>query len=105
MHTGVDIAWSFGTPVLATADGKVVQAGWSDDLGNHIVIQHKYGFSTRYSHLKGSTVKRGDTIGYLGSTGLSTGTASGLRGPSGGAVHQRDAVPLDQAGEYGPRAQ
>ncbi len=79
MHTGVDIAWSFGTPVLATADGKVVQAGWSDDLGNHVVIQHSYGFNTRYSHLsqivknRGSIVKRGDVIGYPGSTGLSTG--------------------------------
>jgi murein DD-endopeptidase MepM/ murein hydrolase activator NlpD len=80
MHTGVDIAWAPGTPVVATADGKVVQTGHTDDLGNFILIQHKYGFYTRYAHLSGFagkfagvTVKRGDTIGYLGSTGLVTG--------------------------------
>ncbi len=80
MHTGVDIAWSPGTPVQATADGKVVLTSWSEDLGNYILIQHKYGFYTRYAHLsafagkyKGATVKRGETIAYLGDTGLSTG--------------------------------
>jgi murein DD-endopeptidase MepM/ murein hydrolase activator NlpD len=80
MHTGVDIAWAYGTPVLATADGKVVTTGQTDDLGNYILIQHKYGFYTRYAHLsrfagkyRESTVKRGDIIGYVGSTGLSTG--------------------------------
>ncbi len=80
MHTGVDIAWASGTPVLATADGKVVQTGQTDDLGNYILIQHKYGFYTRYAHLsrfagkyRESIVKKGDIIGYVGSTGLSTG--------------------------------
>ncbi len=80
MHTGVDIAWAPGTPILATADGKVVLTGYTDDLGNYILIQHKYGFYTRYAHLsgfagryKGATVKRGDIIGYLGETGLVTG--------------------------------
>jgi len=79
MHTGVDIAWAYGTPVLATADGKVVQTGQTDDLGNYIMVQHKYGFYTRYAHLsrivkfREAIVKRGDLIGYVGSTGLSTG--------------------------------
>ena len=79
LHTGVDIAWALGTPVEATANGTVVQTGYTEDAGNFITIQHKYGFTTRYLHLleivtrKGTHVNRGDTIGYVGSTGLSTG--------------------------------
>ncbi len=79
LHTGVDIAWALGTPVEATANGTVVQTGYTEDAGNFIAIQHKYGFTTRYLHLlqivtrKGNHVNRGDTIGYMGSTGLSTG--------------------------------
>ena len=79
LHTGVDIAWALGTPVEATANGTVVQTGYTEDAGNFITIQHKYGFTTRYLHLleivthKGDHVNRGDTIGYVGSTGLSTG--------------------------------
>jgi murein DD-endopeptidase MepM/ murein hydrolase activator NlpD len=79
LHTGVDIAWAAGTPVLATADGKVVQTGYTEDFGNFVLIQHKYGFYTRYAHLSriargaGTSVKRGDIIGAVGSTGLSTG--------------------------------
>jgi murein DD-endopeptidase MepM/ murein hydrolase activator NlpD len=79
LHTGVDIAWALGTPVEATANGTVSQTGYTEDTGNFITIQHKYGFTTRYLHLlqivtrKGNHVNRGDTIGYLGSTGLSTG--------------------------------
>jgi len=79
LHTGVDIAWALGTPVEATANGTVVQTGYTEDAGNYITIQHKYGFTTRYLHLleivtrKGNHVNRGETIGYLGSTGLSTG--------------------------------
>jgi len=79
LHTGIDIAWGPGTPVEATATGKVVQIGYTEDLGNFVVIQHKYGFYTKYAHLNGfatsvgKQVNRGDTVGYLGSTGLSTG--------------------------------
>jgi len=79
LHTGVDIAWALGTPVEATANGTVVQTGYTDDAGWFIAIQHKYGFTTRYLHLlryvkyKGDHVNRGDTIGYIGNTGLSTG--------------------------------
>ena len=80
MHTGVDIAWGLGTPILATADGRILQAGYTEDLGNFVAIQHKYGYSTRYSHLSGfadkragARVNRGDVIGYVGSTGRSTG--------------------------------
>ncbi len=79
LHLGVDIAWGMGTPVEAAANGTVLQTGYNDDLGNFVSIQHKYGFTTRYLHMmrvvarKGSHVNRGDIIGYLGTTGLSTG--------------------------------
>ncbi len=79
-HTGIDIAWAQGTPVLAAADGKIIESGRDDELGNYIIIQHNYGFTTRYGHMsafagkhKGDRVSRGDVIGYVGSTGLSTG--------------------------------
>lgn len=80
MHTGVDIAWGVGTPIVATADGTVIQTIYTEDLGNFVTIQHKYGFYTRYAHMsgfagkhKGDRVSRGDVIGYLGITGLTTG--------------------------------
>jgi murein DD-endopeptidase MepM/ murein hydrolase activator NlpD len=80
MHTGVDIAWAVGTPIVASADGTVIQTGATDDLGYFVTIQHKYGFYTRYAHLarfagkyKGDVVSRGDIIGYIGMTGLTTG--------------------------------
>lgn len=79
LHTGVDIAWSVGTPVVATANGKVTQVGYNSQLGNYVQINHKHGFVTKYGHLSaaivaiGRTVSRGDVIGYIGNTGLSTG--------------------------------
>jgi murein DD-endopeptidase MepM/ murein hydrolase activator NlpD len=79
LHTGLDLAWAVGTPIVATANGEVAQVGYSDDLGNYIQLNHKYGFKTKYAHLvsttvrKGQRVNRGDTIGYMGNTGLSTG--------------------------------
>ncbi len=79
LHLGVDIAWAMGTPVQAAANGIVVQTGYNGDLGNFVAIQHKYGFMTRYLHMmrvvthKGAYVNHGDVIGYVGTTGLSTG--------------------------------
>jgi murein DD-endopeptidase MepM/ murein hydrolase activator NlpD len=79
LHLGVDIAWSVGTPIVAAANGIVVQTGYNEDTGNFVAVQHKYGFMTRYFHMmriatyRGAYVNRGDVIGYLGSTGLSTG--------------------------------
>jgi murein DD-endopeptidase MepM/ murein hydrolase activator NlpD len=79
LHTGVDIAWSPGVPVVATANGKVTQVGYTSDLGNYVQINHKHGFVTKYGHLSaaivsvGREVTRGTVIGYLGNTGLSTG--------------------------------
>lgn len=79
MHNGVDIASPIGTPIKAPAGGKVVFAGRSGGYGNTVVLQHGYGISTLYGHLsqinvkQGETVKRGDVVGELGTSGYSTG--------------------------------
>ena len=78
-HQGLDIATEKGQPVYATADGTVESASYTGDYGNLIVIRHGFGLATRYGHLSafaqkvGHEVKRGDIIGYVGSTGRSTG--------------------------------
>ena len=77
-HPGIDISADRGTPVYATADGTVESASYSGNYGNLIVIGHGFGIATRYGHLSryavrsGQIVKRGDLIGYVGSTGRST---------------------------------
>lgn len=79
MHAGVDIANYRGTPVVATASGKVVRVELDAKLGRLITIDHGYGLRTRYGHLRdtrvnvGQLVKRGDIIGTMGSSGYSTG--------------------------------
>ncbi|MBD0332071.1 MAG: peptidoglycan DD-metalloendopeptidase family protein [Chitinophagaceae bacterium] len=79
-HAGLDFTASQGTPIYATADGRVTVAGFSDGgYGNHVVINHGYGYETLYGHMfrikarVGQIVKRGEIIGYVGSTGKSTG--------------------------------
>lgn len=79
MHTGIDFAATIGTPVYATADGTVSRVDEkTTGYGKMIVINHGFGYTTRYAHLhgfavkKGESVKRGDLIGYVGSTGLTT---------------------------------
>ena len=80
LHGGQDMAGAIGTPVYATGDGKVILAEFSSNgYGNQIVIDHGYGYQTRYAHLSviivsvGMQVHRGDQIGNVGSTGKSTG--------------------------------
>jgi len=78
-HAGVDIANDTGTPVRATADGRVAYAGWEGGYGKLVVVEHGHGFSTRYGHLSeikatvGQVVRRGSTIGLMGQTGDATG--------------------------------
>ncbi len=78
-HEGIDISASKGQPVYATADGVVESAAYAGEYGNLLVITHDFGLSTRYAHLSkfnakpGDTVERGDVIGFIGSTGRSTG--------------------------------
>ncbi|TDS62104.1 M23 family metallopeptidase [Myroides indicus] len=79
-HAGMDFSTDVGTPIYATGDGKVIRANNRlSGYGNLIEIDHGYGYLTRYAHLskynvkQGQTVKRGDIIGYSGSTGRSSG--------------------------------
>lgn len=79
MHTGIDFAATIGTPIYATADGTIdeVQVSFSG-YGKMVEIDHGFGYRTRYAHMhgfavkKGQKVKRGELIGYVGDTGLST---------------------------------
>jgi murein DD-endopeptidase MepM/ murein hydrolase activator NlpD len=80
MHAGLDFAAPQGTPIYATADGTVKIAGnQGNGYGNHVVINHGYGYQTLYGHMvrvksrPGQAVKRGEVIGWVGSTGKSTG--------------------------------
>ncbi len=79
MHRGIDIANHRGTPIVTTADGKVVKVGNNGGMGKAVVVDHGYGFRTLYGHLSksevkvGQRVKRGEVIALMGSTGYSTG--------------------------------
>lgn len=78
-HPGLDISADKGDPVYSTADGKVVNASAAGNYGNLVIVDHGYGLETRYGHLSafkvqvGQTVKRGDLLGLVGSTGRATG--------------------------------
>jgi murein DD-endopeptidase MepM/ murein hydrolase activator NlpD len=78
-HTGIDVAVWHRTPVHATANGTVVAAGWQAGYGWTVEIEHEHGYSTLYGHLSrylvdvGDPVKKGQTIGFSGSSGNSTG--------------------------------
>jgi murein DD-endopeptidase MepM/ murein hydrolase activator NlpD len=80
MHAGIDLAGPLGTPIYATADALVGRSEWANGYGNLIELNHGRGIQTRYGHLTrssvraGQRVKRGDLIGYMGSTGRSTGS-------------------------------
>lgn len=80
MHAGLDFTAPTGTPIYATADGTIKLANFnSGGYGNHVIINHGYGYETLYGHMVrikarvGQKVKRGDIIGWVGSTGKSTG--------------------------------
>ena len=81
MHLGTDFAAPKGTPIMASGDGKILKAGWCGGGGNCVKIKHNSTYQTVYAHMskfgrgikKGVRVKQGQIIGYVGSTGLSTG--------------------------------
>jgi murein DD-endopeptidase MepM/ murein hydrolase activator NlpD len=93
-HRGIDLKAATGTPVMATADGRVVFAGDDGDYGISVKILHEDGYVTVYNHLHNHTVQKGDqlvlgqTIGAVGSTGLSTG-------PHLHYEVRKDDVPMD----------
>lgn len=78
-HDGTDFPAPIGTPILATANGIVIKAGWAGDYGNLVEVRHPNGFITRYAHAQeitvqvGQAVKKSQVIGKSGSTGRSTG--------------------------------
>ena len=81
MHRGTDFAAPMGTPIMASGDGKIIKAGWCGGGGNCVKIKHNSTYQTVYAHMSkfargiktGVRVKQGQTIGYVGSTGKSTG--------------------------------
>lgn len=81
MHTGVDWAAPHGTPIYASGNGVIEKAGWESGYGKYIRIRHANGYETAYGHMtayargidEGARVRQGQIIGYVGSTGLSTG--------------------------------
>ncbi len=81
MHTGVDWSAPRGTPIIAAGNGKVEKAGWAGGYGRQTIIRHANGYKTSYNHQNaiakgvraGARVRQGQVIGYVGSTGLSTG--------------------------------
>jgi len=78
MHWGIDISAPKGTPIYATADGVIEFTGRRGEFGNLVIINHGYGYKTHYGHMNNFTVKRtqkvkrGEIIGYVGNTGLSS---------------------------------
>lgn len=79
LHTGIDFAASIGTPIYATADGTVAEVSVKfSGYGKMVEVNHGFGYRTRYAHMhefavrSGQNIKRGDLIGYVGNTGLST---------------------------------
>ena len=81
-HTGVDVPAPRGTPIVSTADGTISKMGSDAYLGNYIEVRHSDKYSTLYGHMyrfekgvkKGTKVRRGDVIGYVGRTGRATGS-------------------------------
>jgi murein DD-endopeptidase MepM/ murein hydrolase activator NlpD len=80
MHKGVDYAASTGTPIQAAGDARVVSAGWQGGYGKAVVLDHGRGYTTLYGHMSrfgnirpGQRIAQGTVIGYVGSTGMSTG--------------------------------
>jgi len=79
LHSGIDMAVSTGTPVLASQDGEVLEAGYSSVFGRYVLVRHAGGYRSLYAHNSalavsvGETVSQGDVVAYSGSTGLSTG--------------------------------
>lgn len=81
MHTGVDWAAPVGTPIVASGNGTVEKSGWANGYGRQVVLKHTNGYETTYNHMSGiargvsagARVRQGQVVGYVGSTGLSTG--------------------------------
>jgi murein DD-endopeptidase MepM/ murein hydrolase activator NlpD len=104
-HKGTDYAASRGTPIKSVGDGKVIHAGRKGGYGNVVIIQHGQTYKTLYAHMskfgrgirRGTTVNQGQTIGYVGSTGLATGPHLHYEFYVNGAVRNPVTVKLPKA--------
>jgi murein DD-endopeptidase MepM/ murein hydrolase activator NlpD len=98
MHRGIDFRAAYGTPILAVSDGNVASAGWAGGYGRQVRLSHAGGLGTSYSHMSriavapGTRVRQGQVIGYVGSTGLSTGPHLHFETYRGGAAVNPRAV-------------
>jgi murein DD-endopeptidase MepM/ murein hydrolase activator NlpD len=107
MHKGIDFGAHYGQPIAAAAEGQVIQAGWAGGYGQQVRIAHGNGLVTSYSHMSrmavapGTLVHAGQLIGYVGSTGLSTGPHLHFETLQGGVavnplgIRFTGAVPVD----------
>ena len=103
-HRGADICAAYGTPILASDSGTIIAAGWHYSYGNYVEIDHGNGYKTLYGHMssiavsQGQAVTQGQVIGYVGSTGNSTGNHLHLEVWKGGskanAVNPRSYIPI-----------
>jgi len=106
-HLGIDYAAPTGTPVAAAADGKVIFAGWKGGYGNYIELSHGGAYITTYGHLSrimvrcGSRVSQSETIGLVGSTGLSTGAHLDYRMRRGSAYVNPNTISLPSRDSIG----
>jgi murein DD-endopeptidase MepM/ murein hydrolase activator NlpD len=109
MHRGLDFRAAHGTPILAAADGRVSRAGWAGGYGRQVRLNHNGGLATSYSHMSriavrpGASVRRGQVIGYVGSTGLSTGPHLHYEMYRNGATIQLPQPAAQPAGDAGRR--
>ena len=112
-HKGTDYAASMGTPVRAIGDGVVVRAGWGNGYGNVLELRHRNGFLTRYGHLRGfatglhvgSRVTIGETVAYVGTTGLSTAPHLHFEVLVDGVQRDPRTALLSHGGDPVPRAE
>jgi len=105
MHAGVDFAARYGTPIYAVTDGRVTYAGWHGGHGKYVRLQHAGGIGSGYAHMSkvavasGQSVRRGQVIGYVGSTGLSTGPHLHYELYRGGATVNPSSIKFTQVAQ------
>lgn len=103
MHKGIDFGAHWGQPIVAAADGQVVRAGWAGGYGQQVKLAHGGGMDTSYNHMSrmvvapGQVVRQGQLIGYVGSTGLSTGPHLHFEVTRGGVAVNPMGVRMDVA--------
>ena len=103
-HLGTDYAAPTGTPIRSIGDGKVIEKGYNGGFGNYVKIKHNGSYTTQYAHMskfaggikKGTSVKKSQVIGYVGSTGLSSGSHVDFRFWKNGKLvdHLREKIPI-----------